>query len=128
MEFLFGLFIVLSIIAMVYLIVNLLGLNDLLPKALTNILVKVSVTIIFTAIPLGIYDLVGIDFFGKVAVAVFAIGIFFILKEIVYDKIKREYRKKFGSVTSDGEWICKKCGEANHKINRKCTACNSIRE
>jgi len=126
MEFLFGLFIVLSIIAIMYLLVNGLGLNEFLPKTLTRILVKISVTIIITAIPLGVYDIVGVAYFGKIAIAVFVIGLFFTIKDLFYGKIKMEYRKKAGVPASEDEWICKKCGEANYKINKECIGCKSI--
>ena len=126
MHIIFSLVVVLAIIAIIYLLVNGLGVSELLPKAVTNVLVKLSATIIITAIPLALYDLVGIACFGKIAVGVFAVGLFIALKNPIYGKVKREYRKKFGVPTSKDEWICKKCGEVNPKINKECAVCGNI--
>ena len=126
MHLFFSLFVVLSIVAIIYLLVNGLGLRDVLPKTLNSILIKISATIIITAIPLGVYDMIGIAYFGKIAVVVFAVGLSIALKDPIYDKVKREYRKKFGARTSENNWICKKCGEVNYKINKECARCGNI--
>ena len=126
MHFFFALFIVLAIIAMIYLLVGGLGLSELLPKRVSSALTKISVTIIITAFPLAIYDMAGVEYFGKIAIALFAIGLFFILKDPIYDIAKRGYRKRFGVPASGNEWICKKCGEVNNKINKVCIKCGGI--
>jgi len=126
MNFFFALFLVLAIMAIIYLFLGGMGLNDALPKNISSVLIRLAVTIILTAIPLGIYDMTGIGYFSIIAAAVFAFGLFFILKDPFYDKAKRAYRKKFGKGVPEGEWICKSCGEVNIKINRVCRRCGAI--
>jgi len=123
MEYLFSVFIALGVLAFIYLLVGGMGLNELLPKAVSGFLMKFSVTIILTAIPLGIYDLLGIPGFVKIATAVFWIGLFLTIRAPLFDRIIREYRKKHGVVNPKDEWICKSCGEINVSIIMKCLKC-----
>jgi ribosomal protein L37E len=123
MEYLFSVFIVLGIVAFIYLLVGGLGLNELLPKAVSGFLIRISVTIILTAISLSIYDLLGIPGFAKIAMAVLGIGLFLAIRAPLFDRMKREYRKKHGVVTSEDEWICKSCGEINRSIDIRCSRC-----
>ncbi len=123
MNILFSMVIVFSIVAIMYLLISALGLKDILPKAVNRILGRLSATILVTAIPLALYDMSEVAFFGKVATFVFTLGLIFTVKEPVYGKAVREYRKRFGKAASEREWICKQCGELNVHIITTCIRC-----
>ena len=112
--------------AIIYLLISGLGLSELVPKILNGILTKISATVILTAIPLGIYDITGIEIFGRFAIAIFAVGLFIAVREPLYDRVKRVYRKRKGSSPSGDEWVCKRCGEINKKIIKECIGCGTI--
>lgn len=126
MEYLFSIFIVLGIVGFIYLLVGGLGLNEALPTTVSSVLIKISITIILTAIPLGIYDLLGIPGYAKIAMAVFGVGIFLTIRVPLFDKAIREYRKKYGVVNPKDEWICKSCGEINMSIILRCPKCSKV--
>lgn len=123
MDILFSMVIVFSIVAIMYLLVSALGLKDILPKTVSTILARLSATILVTAIPLALYDMSEVAYFGKVAALLFTLGLVFTVKEPVYGKAVREYRKRFGKAASEREWICKRCGELNTYINVTCIGC-----
>jgi hypothetical protein len=113
MHLFFSLFIVLGILAFIYLLVGALGLNELLPRHVSSRLIKLSVTIIVTAIPLGLYDLSGAPLFLKAAAVVFVIGLLL--------TARRE--KRPAAKAGEGEWACGSCGEVNLDINKECVNC-----
>ncbi len=127
MEYFFSTIVVLGILAFIYLLVGGLGLNELLPKAVSGFLVKISVTIILTAVTLAVYDLLGIPVFAKISAGIFAFGLFLSVKRPLFDKISRNYRKKRGSMDPSEGWICKSCGEVNGPLFTECSGCGHNR-
>lgn len=126
MDIFFSIVIALSIVAIMYLLLSGLGLRDILPKTVSTILARLSATILVTAIPLALYDLSGVAYLGKVAVYIFAFGLIFSVKEPLFDKAVRGYRKRFGKPSSESEWICRHCGELNAHIIKTCIKCGKM--
>ena len=121
----FSALVVLAIISMFYLFFNAVMLNEFVPKNITSVLVRGSLIIIITAFPAGLYDMTRAPFFGALTVIFFIVSLSFALAGPIYNKIRVEYRKKYSTPESSNEWICKKCGESNYKINKICMHCGS---
>ena len=71
--------------------------------------------------------LLGIAVFGKIGAGVFALGLFWSIKEPLFDKIAREHRKKYGSMDPKEGWICRSCGKENGPLFTECDRCGHKR-
>lgn len=127
MEYFFSAIVVLAILAFIYLLVGALGVNELLPKTVSGFLIKLSTTIILTAITLAVYDLLGIAVFGKISAGVFIAGLIFSVWTPVFERIARAHRKRYGSIDPKEGWICRSCGEENAPLFSECARCKHNR-
>ena len=119
-------FVVLAIVAIIYLLVGALGVSEILPNPLSIVLRRFAVTIIATSIPLFLYDLSGAGIFGGIAIAMFSAGLFVTFQYLILGRAKRAYRRRFGGQVPKDEWVCRKCGELNKKIDRTCARCRGL--
>ena len=88
----------------------------------------VVINSLFAAVIIGVFQFLYFRTQKHLFLSLRTVGIVPIVWGLVGARLKREYARKTGKSADPDAWVCRKCGEENHKVRKECVRYRSMRD